>query len=92
MIAGIFYAPFLFELFLVGITAFRAWKDYRRHRDGPGTPLFYVLYRGEHSYAFLLVTLIDFHRWCDFLLRHCRISPLEHLDREWSSCFSKFLS
>jgi hypothetical protein len=60
MIAAIFYAPFLFELFLVGLTAFRAWEHYRLHPDRSNTALFYVLYRGECSYAFLLATLIHF--------------------------------
>jgi hypothetical protein len=88
IIARVFYAPFLFEIFLVCITAFRAWEDYRRHPDGSNTPLFYVLYRGGHSCTFSLVPLIylidgaifffviaGFRLWNIWIVRDHLVSP-----------------
>lgn len=45
-IAGIFYAPFGFELLLFGLTLWHAWTDYRSQSEASTIPLLRVLYRG----------------------------------------------
>lgn len=44
-IAGIFYAPFGFELLLFTLTLWHAWKDYRSQSESSTIPLLRVLYR-----------------------------------------------